>query len=823
MSLAKTKSMISIHQLSLLSMMIMIVFITPVIAGIDSLQVAQKIIKADKYFNENKIDSAKALYISVLDLDSKNVKALLGIAKVEYTQDEFEDKVNNSASTMEIIQQNQEVHSELNYAKFNQALYYLKMINKIETDDPDCCYFMGIIHKEMIKLKITADRSESYKIAKDCFEKIIKKDSCYLDVLLQYAQLLCEHGKYEDCIKMLKHFIKSKPGFTEGFLCLDRILNHIYDDEGYADTKEYFLGNDDVDIYSIAFTERKRGNIDEAIVILNKLLDKPSLQIPVVLVYRELLKCDAAENNYDMFISAYNKMMNNLLDEKDCDLVYDDLKYLATKQEIIKYNSSDYIFKKGKWFPVFWNHRTAAGVESNNRILEHYKRLVYAEKKYYHDRSKFSFLKPTESYNSNQEFTDQGYIYIKYGEPDEINKTKEEDQLKEVRLQTLGSLNKRPHEMDRGRNYSSDAGMKSAGKTARESWLYLPSANNKKRIFHFFGFSKTLVSAIYDDVYINAIRDWDPCYNQIVYDNRDPLSLNPEFRDNETQKTDLGDSLKKELLTGITQERSEENISYKQIKLNYEVYKFKSENDKTEILIGYFLPIPMIFKELADSVNETTAITGYNFYDGDWNLLTEKRDSVVYEKKTDGLRPKVKFVSFQADTGKINSTIYCNPIGKGISCFNKDIIDVPGYPIRGLCSSDIMLSVIDNKATGNGKKWNKYYLLPSPTNKWSLKKPINLYYEIYNLKKNLEGKTLFRLEYAFRFKGSNENLLTKIFGNNNEVVSTEYSQSGKETESHEYLSFDLNRLTPGTYVMEITVKDMNANKNITLKKEVELF
>ena len=135
-----------------------------------------------------------------------------------------------------------------------------------------------------------------------------------------------------------------------------------------------------------------------------------------------------------------------------------------------------------------------------------------------------------------------------------------------------------------------------------------------------------------------------------------------------------------------------------------------------------------------------------------------------------------------------------------------------------------MISLIDNKVVGNGKKWNKYYLLPSPTNKWSIKQPIGLYYEIYNLRKNSDGKTLFRLEYAFRFKGSNENLLTKIFGKgNNEIVSTEYTKSGQETESHEYMSFDINRLSPGNYVLEITVKDMNANKNITIEKEVELF
>ena len=824
MLFAKMSGKISIYRLLLIGIITIITLTKPVFAGIDSSHIVQKLTQADKYFNEKKLDSAKVLYVSVLDQDPKNVKALLGMAKVEYTQDEFEDKVNNSASTMEIRQQKQEIHTELNYAKYNEASYYLKLINKIGTDDPEFYYFMGVIQKDMIKLKISADRSESFKIARNCFENIIKKDSGYKDVLLQYALLLCDHGNYEDCIKTLERFIRLKPGSSDGYLCLNRIVNVIFSDEGFSVTKEYFSQNKEIDIFCLSLAERKQGNISKAIDILKKSLERSAAQIPVILTYKELLRCCAANDENNLFTSTYTKMINSIMDEKDCDLIYDDLKYLATKQEIHKYLISDYIFKKGKWFSAFWSLRTAAGVQANSRIFEHYKRLVNAEKKYSFDRSKFRLLKSSESYNSNQEFTDQGYIYLKYGEPDEINKTKEPDQLKEVRLKTLRDLSKRPHEMDKSRNYSADGGLIAAGITARESWLYRPSANNKKRIFHFFGFSKTLVSTIYDDEYINAIRDWDPTYNQIVLDNRNPLSLNPEFEDKEVVKTDLGDSSKKELITGISQERSEENLTYKQIRLNYEAYKFRGEQNRTELLISYFLPIPAIFKELQDSIKEIHVVAGYNFFDGDWNKIAQKSDSITYEKKIDGLIPKIKFISFNVDTGKVNSTIFCNPSGTGVSCFNKDVIEIPGYSKTNLCSSDIMISIMDNKNTGYGKKWNKYYLLPSPSPKWSLKKPINLYYEIYNLKKNYDGKTLFRLEYAFRFKGSNENLLTKIFSKeNNEVVSTEYSKSGKETESHEYMSFDLNRIAPGTYILEITVKDMNTNKEITLKKEVELF
>jgi hypothetical protein len=320
------------------------------------------------------------------------------------------------------------------------------------------------------------------------------------------------------------------------------------------------------------------------------------------------------------------------------------------------------------------------------------------------------------------------------------------------------------------------------------------------------------------------MNDWDPVFEKISLDNRHSMSLNDEFNTSDALKNTLSDSSKIELITGISQDRSKVNLTRKQVQLDFDIYKFKGEENKVQIMISYFLPLPEIFKELPSDAKLISFLSGYDFYDQDWNLITGKHDSIVFNRETDGIRPKVKFLSFEVETGKLNGNIYCNPIGEGISCFSKSMIDIPGYTTTGLCASDLMISVVDFKATGNGKKWDKYYLLPSPTNRWSLRKPINLYYEIYNLKKNQEGKTLFRLEYAFRYKGSNENLLKKIFGQeNNEVVSTEYTKSGQTAVSNEFIAFDLNRLTPGSYIMEITVKDMNADKNITLKKEVELF
>jgi hypothetical protein len=95
-----------------------------------------------------------------------------------------------------------------------------------------------------------------------------------------------------------------------------------------------------------------------------------------------------------------------------------------------------------------------------------------------------------------------------------------------------------------------------------------------------------------------------------------------------------------------------------------------------------------------------------------------------------------------------------------------------------------------------------------------------LYFEIHNLRNNVEGKTLLCLEYVTMYKGNNENLITELFTKgNDEIVSTKYTKSGKGTSSNEFISFDVNRLSPGSYIMEKTDKDVNANINSILKQE----
>jgi hypothetical protein len=184
---------------------------------------------------------------------------------------------------------------------------------------------------------------------------------------------------------------------------------------------------------------------------------------------------------------------------------------------------------------------------------------------------------------------------------------------------------------------------------------------------------------------------------------------------------------------------------------------------------------------------------------------------------------KFLFIDVDPDSSEIN--LFFNPLNSNISCFYKNRSIIENYSSSGLKLSDI---VIASKLEKSDKKGfftrNGMDVVPSPTSKYPLDKLLNIYYEIYGLKKNSEGKTLYNVEYAFRYSGQDENLLKKIFNSSDgQTTSSEYSKSGKETSSNEYISFGLSKLNSGTYDLEITIKDINAQKTIKKKKRIELY
>ena len=135
------------------------------------------------------------------------------------------------------------------------------------------------------------------------------------------------------------------------------------------------------------------------------------------LIYLSLTRIYYAQNLQQLAESYYWKAVDEIQNDVDASLVFEDVKYILTDQELDTYQSLNSITEKINFFKTLWISRDPTPAASiNYRLAEHYRRLMYAEKNYefdgfrtwFNNPDKYGYLNFTRTYNLNQEFNDMG-------------------------------------------------------------------------------------------------------------------------------------------------------------------------------------------------------------------------------------------------------------------------------------------------------------------------------------------------------------------------------------------------------------------------------
>ena len=782
---------------------------------------------AEFYFNNNNFDSAKICYKNVLSNDKKNINAILGLARNEYQQIDLLDILNN---TNYYVAKSTE-KTKLNYkrSKFSYALSYTDEALEIEPNNIEANYLAGILCREKMRLRFALTRGSSFTNGCNYFQKVLNQNSGYKDVYVQYALLLRFYDKYTEALDTCMKAIELNPGDSPAYFSYLRIADDFFHEERKENIHKYLDEENDIfKKYLLGEYARLEGNTDEAMGIFKSVLINYEVtpqhysnyaNFPISLVYSSLLKIYAKEGLSDKLNETFWLAINNIKTNVEADVIFNDLKFLTTDEELTKYFKLGIEEKKQNYFYSFWNRRhPETNMNFSHRLFEHYQRLIYAEKEYYAKRERVLFKNPGNSYEFNYEFTDQGLVYIKHGSPDKINVTSTYSaeisnlDYKVSKNFAADSAN----EMWAAFNRSGDDSLIYKG-PINEAWLYNQSPYNKKMIFCFIGMEKKLTSNFFDKEILKDIKHWDSDFFRYIN------SFSSTDEDETIQK--LVKTGQERLAIGVTSERSSIRTSTKEIILPNEIYKMKGDKGKTHLKIAYFLPFRTLIDEVSSDLDTLYVESGYMILDKDWNMSASKLDTLAIIRANKKSYSQIKFLFIDVDPDSSEINLFFNPLNSNISCFYKTRSKIENFSSPDLKLSDIVIASKLEKSTKQGFfTRNGMEIVPSATSKYPLDKLLNIYYEVYGLKKNSEGKTLYNVEYAFRYSGEDENLLKKIFNSDDgQTISTEYSKSGNESSSNEYISFDLSKLKGGTYDFEVIIKDINAQTTVKKKKRIELF
>jgi len=517
-----------------------------------------------------------------------------------------------------------------------------------------------------------------------------------------------------------------------------------------------------------------------------------------------------AINKIDEGLDYYISAMTAIQDSADMKAFYNDICYIMNDDEYDEYNNTP-IDSIGDFYSRFWRSRDPdLATEHNERIVEHYQRLTYACKwyrRYNVGRTAIDFTHETlhpliwgtgigikfgddflKTYISKavpekRYFDDMGLIYIRHGQPD--------NQVFEVELAEYQNM----------------------------SWHYYPRYNRSELVFHFtkFGGSRGWIIESLPSS-LEKREEIHPLYLK--------LKLSGFF-----DKTDIGtrlNEINEEFLEiGVRTETTEYKYDKKPLEFPFDFLTFKGKDGKTLVELYYGIEGKEVKLETGKQGNTLNLSRFVGIYDEKWNesIRINKDDRIPVNLTTDEWKNSTatEMEHFEISPGIYNYEFHLQDKVSDKLGVYKDSLTVNDYWKDDFMISDILLSGPIDSAVQNtpfqkgGLSYN-----PHMFNDFEKDATVGIYYELYNLTYDSEGKTHFQVTLTVQPFGTDEksekNIVSRfaqrLFGQEKEIISSSYEYSGHIRDEKLHFNLKTENEQSGKYELIISVRDMNSDKSV---------
>ncbi len=600
------------------------------------------------------------------------------------------------------------------------------------------------------------------------------------------------NSQEEEDIEILHEFIKKNPDNPEYFYGLARIY---YSIENHENSLSIL---DSVKNIFPQFSECRRN----------------------YLYAKNLFDLDQTAEDLDYYISA----MAAIQDSADMKAFYNDICYIMNDDEYDELHTTP-IDSIGDFYSRFWRSRDPdLATERNERIAEHYKRLTYARKwyrRYNVGRTEIDFVHETEhpltwgtgigikvgnnflkTYISKavpekRYFDDMGLIYIRHGQPDnQVFKILEGPE---------------PQNM---------------------SWHYYPRYNRSELVFHFakFGGTRGWTIESMPSSMVNR-EEIHPLYWSL----QKARERSSTFDMNEIG-TQLNESNEEYAEIGMNTETTEYKYDKKPLDFPFDFLTFKGKDGKIRVELYYGIEGKEIELETGKQGNTLALSRFVGIYDENWNesIRINKDDSIPVNLTLDEWKNSsvTEMEHFEISPGIYHYEFHLQDKVSDKLGVYKDLLTVNDYWKDDFMISDILLSGPIDSAVQNTpfQKGNLSYN-PHMFNDFEKDAAIGIYYELYNLSYDSEGKTRFQVTLTFQPFGTDEksekNIVSRfaqrLFGQGEEIISSTYKYSGNTRDEKLHFNLKTENEQSGKYELIISVRDMNSDKSVRKKVIISII
>ncbi|MDP6042189.1 MAG: hypothetical protein QGG64_26810, partial [Candidatus Latescibacteria bacterium] len=253
---------------------------------------------------------------------------------------------------------------------------------------------------------------------------------------------------------------------------------------------------------------------------------------------------------------------------------------------------------------------------------------------------------------------------------------------------------------------------------------------------------------------------------------------------------------------------------------------FRGAGNRSRLEVYYGIPVLDL---VGDSGREEVFERGVALFDSSWTPIYRKLTPMPVLVEDSGVEAgtlAIDEIALQISPGRYYLGVQVNhPASNRRGGYTQELV-VEDYHMPGLWVSDIELAgrvVEDSTAMGKGG----FDVVSLPSRTYKLGKPIVIYYEVYGLRSDEFGQTDYRVDYRITAKKGKLSgvqvlrALGRLIGiEEKAVVTISYERKGTRSDENNYLEIDPGKSKEGRYEIAVSVSDLNANqtaeKNVTL-------
>lgn len=631
--------------------------------------------------------------------------------------------------------------------------------------NPEALYRRAIAYRESGKHKGTVARWLDWRRSERHFRQLLDMAPQYRDALYQFAVLRRYDKAFVKAIRLGESQVRIKPDEFIHRRMLRRLYLYFLDNTDPKDALKWLRRHGtEYARYFEGEALRLAGQSARADTVLRSwLLSDPSLS--AIPAYLSLARIAYGSEDVETGERHYSKAVENIRDSLDAQLMYEDVKYVVTVEEMDAFSKLETPEAYREFFRKVWVSRDPTpAVSPNVRLAEHYRRILYAERYYIYDGFRTWFYDPDQGDNIpypstvelNDRFNDPGLIYIRHGRPSDTQKF-----------------------------------------SMAEVWHYWKTDAFDKMLFNFVATPSSMGS------------NW-----RLVESLSGSGNYGRRLRwENEKLRREVRRSVETALQTDRhTWEEDVDDLDYE----SYLAY-FKGERGRGDVELYYGMPFKALKKDFRQ-MPDTAAIYEYGLalHDMQWNryenLTGYVRKSHVersrYQDRSFGV------LRFSADPDSGHAAFFLRPSRDNLLGGWKQDLRIPEFSETELDMSSVVPAhaIRADLEGSHGFNLRGIQAVPNPSLRFSRRDPVHIYFELYNLTPDERGTTSFEVSYGLtRLKRKGIKRLLRIFGSGEKPATTvTVERVGDTPDTRESLALDLNKAGSGEFLLKVTVRDIHA-------------